>query len=229
MPFQTFINQYLPVAVAGDFASANPRASVVTGDSAFVTGANGATVGQFAWADSNGLVSNTGTGVPTGFIHREQQAFLTTFLQESSMLVPTGLPITLMGEGDFWVKTNTNATVGQKVFANLSDGTVSTAAAGATIAAASVTGSISGTTLNVTVVGSGALAVGQMITGNGIAADTYITALGTGTGGIGTYTVSISQTVASETITGVASVETHWWVQSAGAVGNLIKMSSWGH
>lgn len=55
------------------------------------------------------------------------------------------------------------------------------------------TSGVAGRTLNVTAVTSGTLAVGQYIYGNGIAANTYITALGTGTGGIGTYTVSISQ------------------------------------
>lgn len=66
---------------------------------------------------------------------------------------------------------------------------------------ASVTGSISGTTLTVTAVGSGALALGNAISGSGITAGTIITGLGTGTGGNGTYTVSVSQTAASTTIT----------------------------
>lgn len=66
---------------------------------------------------------------------------------------------------------------------------------------ASVTGSISGTTLTVTAVANGSLAVGQVITGTGVTAGTRITALGTGTGGTGTYTVSASQTVASTAIT----------------------------
>lgn len=48
--------------------------------------------------------------------------------------------------------------------------------------AASVTGSISGTTLTVTAVGSGALTVGQTLSGSGVTAGTKITALGTGTG-----------------------------------------------
>lgn len=68
-------------------------------------------------------------------------------------------------------------------------------------AGGSVTGSISGTTLTVTAVGSGTLEVGQGISGTGVTAGTTITALGTGTGGTGTYTVSASQTVASTTIT----------------------------
>jgi hypothetical protein len=67
-----------------------------------------------------------------------------------------------------------------------------------------ITGSISGTTLTVTAVASGTLAVGQLVTlptardqTGVITTGTRITALGTGTGGTGTYTVSASQTVAS--------------------------------
>ena len=67
------------------------------------------------------------------------------------------------------------------------------------------TGSISGTTLTVTVMQSGTIAVGQAIFGQGIAQNTVITALGTGSGGVGTYTVSDSQTVASTAINSVAS------------------------
>jgi len=69
-----------------------------------------------------------------------------------------------------------------------------------------VTGGISGTTLTVTVVSSGSLAIGTYITGSGVTLGTYITGLGTGSGGIGTYTVSNSQTVSSTTITGQPSV-----------------------
>jgi hypothetical protein len=67
------------------------------------------------------------------------------------------------------------------------------------------TGSISGTTLTVTSVQSGTIAVGQAIFGQGIAQNSVITALGTGSGGVGTYTVSDSQTVASTAINSVAS------------------------
>ena len=64
------------------------------------------------------------------------------------------------------------------------------------------TGSISGTTLTVTAVTSGNIGIGSVISGTGITAGTTITALGTGTGSTGTYTVSVSQSVASTTITG---------------------------
>lgn len=46
--------------------------------------------------------------------------------------------------------------------------------------------------LNVLVLTSGNLAVGQTVTGIGVPADTTITALGTGLGGVGTYTLSNS-------------------------------------
>jgi hypothetical protein len=68
-------------------------------------------------------------------------------------------------------------------------------------ATTSFTASIAGTTMTVTAVGSGTVTVGQLITGTGVTAGTTITALGTGTGGAGTYTVSASQTTASTTIT----------------------------
>jgi hypothetical protein len=64
-----------------------------------------------------------------------------------------------------------------------------------------VTGSITTTVLTVTAVTSGTLVVGTGITGTGVTAGTTITALLTGTGGVGTYTVSASQTVSSTTIT----------------------------
>lgn len=74
---------------------------------------------------------------------------------------------------------------------------------------ATVTGSISGTTLTVTGVTSGTLTVGTLLVGAGIAGGTRITELGTGIGGTGDYTVNISQTVGSMTITAMDSALFH--------------------
>ena len=66
------------------------------------------------------------------------------------------------------------------------------------------TGSISGTTLTVTAITSGAIALGQTLSGTGITAGTTIVAFQSGAGGnineVGTYTLNISQNVASTTI-----------------------------
>lgn len=72
---------------------------------------------------------------------------------------------------------------------------------------ATFTGAISGDTLTVTAgsLTKGAINLGQTIAGAGIAAGTTIVAFGTGAGGqvnyAGTYTVNISQTAGSTTIT----------------------------
>lgn len=66
-------------------------------------------------------------------------------------------------------------------------------------------GSISGTVLTITGINSGAVAVGQTLSGTGIAAGTKIISNITGAGGNvneqGTYQVNIPQTVAATTIT----------------------------
>jgi len=67
-----------------------------------------------------------------------------------------------------------------------------------------LTGSISGTTLTVTDVSDGAIALGMTLSGSGVAPGTKIVRFGSGAGGNvnsdGTYTVNISQTVGSTTI-----------------------------
>ena len=158
MPFQRQVNANQAPAVAGDSASLNPRATFLAGEGTLVTGATGATVAAFAWATAAGLVSNAGAGAPSGFVGRENQAMVVAYLAEGSNLIPQGQPITLYTSGDFWAVSNTAATIGQKVFASLTTGSISTGAAGATIA---------------------------------------------------------------------GSVETKWFVGSAGAVGDLIKITTW--
>ena len=75
-------------------------------------------------------------------------------------------------------------------------------------ASAVFTGSISGTTLTVTLLKSGSIGVGQSLFGVGLTAETVITALGSGTGGPGTYTVNISQTETSEVMNSAAVAAT---------------------
>ena len=67
------------------------------------------------------------------------------------------------------------------------------------------TGSISSTTLTVSSVSTGTIAVGQSVYGVGVTAETVITALGTGTGGVGTYTVDVSQTVSARNLNSTAT------------------------
>jgi hypothetical protein len=218
-------------AIAGDWASGNPRAFFDAGPGGLVAGLSGLTVGVFAWAssarvDGDGapaIANNFGAGVPTGILHRQQQALITTFLADASMVVPSGIQVALCTAGDIWVKNDgaTQALPGQKAYANLTTGKINFAATGAatagatssasTIAAAtsSTTGSINNNVLTITAVGSGTVYPGTTISGTGVATGTKIVSQltpllsGEALGGIGRYAVSIpEQSVASTTISG---------------------------
>ncbi len=215
--FQTSVASQPAMGIAGDFASLNPRFTVDAGQGALIAGAAGVTVGRFAWAyppvDSDGapaIVNNFGNGPVTGFVAREQQGLITTYLADASMVVAPGFMLTLYNGGDFIVVNDgaTQALPGQTAYANYADGKVTFAAATnassvtGTIAAGtfSSTGSITNEILTVT---AGTVQIGGLIT-VGAATGTIITGQLTGTlNGVGTYTVSIpGQTVASTTISG---------------------------
>lgn len=156
--FQTQVNIQPAPAVAGDFASANPRATVLAGPGSLVSGAAGVTVGRFAWAapatasdtisgetQSYSTVNNFGLGAPSGFVHRgSHEALITAFLASNTNLVPQGQIMTLFSAGDFWVKNEgtTAATVGQVAYANNSTGQISFAAASTPTAGSSCTGGV---------------------------------------------------------------------------------------
>jgi hypothetical protein len=63
-------------------------------------------------------------------------------------------------------------------------------------------GAGAGTTLTVTSVASGTIKIGMVLTGGSITAGTFISAFLSGTGGIGTYVVSVAQNRTSATYTG---------------------------
>lgn len=302
MSFPNQVNGQAAIGVAGDFASSNPRFAVVPpngGD--FQAGPAGVTIGRFAWQDAagNGMISNTGSGPVTGFVHREQQGLITAYLSEAGMTIPAGFPVTLHNGGDFFVVNagSTEALIGQVAYADAATGVVTFAASGsagsasvtASIAAAtgSVTGSISNNVMTVTAVGSGVVVPGGLLSGTNVAtgtrvvsqisgttggigtyyvsiqdqaagsttisetygtmtvtavasgvlgvgdlitsgasAGTAITALGTGTGGTGTYVVNNTQTVSSGTLVAGTTVATKWVAASYGAPGALVIISS---
>jgi hypothetical protein len=236
MPFPAQINVQPAPAVAGDFASANYRTSVLAGPGGLVTGASGVIIGNFGWYDPTNqqVVNNFGSGPVAGFVHREQQGEFTTYLAEASLGVLPGMPITLMSSGDYWIKNSgtTEVLVGQSAYATYATGAATFAAAGSpttataatsTIGAAATppafTGSIGtnqgvvglgGNILTVSAVSAGAIYPGTIIAGVGVATNTQVTAQLTGTtGGVGTYTVNIpEQSVASESMTGTYGVLT---------------------
>jgi hypothetical protein len=73
--------------------------------------------------------------------------------------------------------------------------------------AATISGTISGSTLTAGTLTSGTLAVGQLLSGTGVTVGTLISGLLSGTGGVGTYSVSVSQTAPVETIVATSLVD----------------------
>ena len=228
---QTQVYNQEAQGVQGDRASQNPIATYDAGPGGLVAGAAGVLVGNFAWVtpptDPNGtnqIANSFGGGNAAGFVYNDLQALDTIFLSDAGLTIPQGLPVALATQGDFWVINNgtTACQVGQKAYANFSNGNVSFAASAAPSQAAtstastitaqtsSFTGSIALDVLTVTAVGSGILYPGTTIAGTGIATGTQIASqitpliAGEALLGIGRYYLSVSQqkSVASETITG---------------------------
>lgn len=229
MPFQNRVNRDNPIAVAGDFASANPRASVLAGEGGLIAGPLGVTVGRFAWVSADGrTVTNSGEGAvaPTGFVHREQQALITVYLAETSNVIPAGFPVTLHDEGDFFATVNGQASLyNSAVYASFADGS---AYIGAAPAGTTGTGSIgatftaTGATNNLTTSAvTGLISIGDAISGTGVPAGTVIMSQTSGTtGGAGVYVTNNPTTAAAATVTSFGNVLNATAVTGTLAVGD---------
>jgi hypothetical protein len=227
MGFQTTVQEQPGVAVAGNFASANPRASKLAGPGQLVAPVGGLIVGQFFFINpTTGAVSQTfATGDLTAFLHRENQALITQWLADSAMVVPQGYPITGMVAGDFWAKFAGGATAGQAVYADDGSGLpISSATAPVALSAtasigttADASASATAGVMTVTAAPSGGkFYVGDTITGTGVPAGTTIGSLGTGTGGTGTYNLSPSTTAFAAATNVQASLSTVATVTAVG-------------
>ncbi len=243
---QTQVYSQPSQAVAGDWASANPKSIFPPGPGGFIAGAAGVAVGSAVWkappTDPNGtdqILNNFGAGNIVGLTYNDTQALNTVFLSDATLLIPQGLPVGVCMDGDLWVVNNgtTDAVPNQKAYANFATGKLSFAATASASQGASVTGSISqqtssftgsiaGDVLTVTNVASGTIVPGTTIAGTSIASGTLISSQLTGAlGGTGTYLLSQSQqeNVSSEAITGTYGLLTVTAVASGAlVVGGLL-------
>ena len=130
MAFQKTVNTYPGIGIPGAYAAINPIVSTAKG---YVASA-ACNIGGFVWADEGkeGCVKPNGNGRPLGFAVREITNPLGIDV-EASNVVPVGYPVSVEVKGDFFAVTLTEATVGQKVFAVLADGTIKTETAKATV------------------------------------------------------------------------------------------------
>lgn len=241
MPFQNTLHTDPAPGIEGDWCSANPRHSLLAPVGQLTSGQLGVTVGRFAWADANGVVNNSppAVGGRIGFVHKDQPALITTWLAESTMLVPAGLPVTVHDRADVWCRFAAGATIGQKVYANYADGTAVAHATGSadqwTSTASSIaeetssfTATFSGSQMTVSAVASGTLYRGSVLSGGAIISGTTILSQLSGTqGGVGVYEVSVPQNIETAlTVTGEYGLMT-WGGTTSGTpgVGDVISGS----
>ncbi|WP_063658015.1 structural cement protein Gp24 [Candidatus Arsenophonus triatominarum] len=134
MAFQNNVALYQAPGREGDFASCNDAFAVVPSlGGCFRAGSTGTVMARFAWRDDSkpSLVNNSGTGEILGFVRNERTA-LVNWDEKNSMTIPQGQQVSVYKTGDFWAKSATVTTIGQKVYAKLADGTIETANAGTT-------------------------------------------------------------------------------------------------
>lgn len=226
--FQTFVNRHFAPGVVGDFASMNPRATVLAGPNAFKADDTDAViVGHFAWAVpatgvAHGAIQSNSF---LGFVANEGQTVITDFLGISRLAVQAGFGVTLYSHGDFWAFVNQTSgaavAVGDIIYAVTTTGEPTTDSASsanpntgyvaATAAPAAVTSSASSLAATgvLTVGGSivGTIDVGDgnsvVVNGTNVPANTFIMNQISGTpGGAGTYqTTSRGVVVGSEAMT----------------------------
>jgi hypothetical protein len=128
--FQSKVELVPAIGLPGAYAAVNPIVSTAKGYIAKVN----VPVGGFCWEDSTveGQVNPSGTGAPLGFVVREVAYVLDTDA-DAINYVPAGGNVSVQKKGDFFVQAAAAVTKGQKVFASLTTGAVSGAAAGATV------------------------------------------------------------------------------------------------
>lgn len=228
------------LSFAGNLVPQGFMVTLMTGGDFWVVndGATEALVGMKAYADlATGKVSFAATGAPT------QNASVTGSIAASTgsftgSITGNVLTLTAVGSGvavPGGILSGTGVATGTQITSQLTPLLAGETTGGVgryevsiplqTVASTTISETYG--TLTVTAVGSGALGVGDVLSGAApVTAGTTITALGTGTGGTGTYVVSPTQTAASGTITSVGNVETKWIAMSAGLPTGLVKISS---
>ena len=128
--FQKTVGMRQASGSPGDFASANPHATIASEQEAIVAAVGGVTIGQFCFVKdgtaSGSIPANlAGSGGVIGFVGRGIFSYQQVSPNENGVkIIPTGSGVTVYNSGDFWVAAESPASVGQNVFAKSTGGSV---------------------------------------------------------------------------------------------------------
>ena len=129
---QKTVGRAYAIGVAGDKAALNPTSYTV----AQCLAESDMAVGTFAFAGSAPeFAANAGSDL-LGFVVRNlvYHAYGLGRDEQGSLVIGAGQAVTMATKGDFYAVTTTAPSVGQRIFASTTDGTLATGAAGATVA-----------------------------------------------------------------------------------------------
>lgn len=131
MPFQKLVNLYPAPGINGQQAGLGSVAYVLPVP---VAGEGGIVTGHACWDDPEnpGRVLNKGTGAPLGIALRVQTGIIPCN-EGDTVTILEGHSVAVVAKGDLLVTSEAEVTAGQKIFASLTDGSLSGAAAGATV------------------------------------------------------------------------------------------------
>lgn len=230
MSFQKVVNVNQAPGVLGDFASTNPFSSITTAQGGLVAPAGGLVVGNFFWVGPLGQTSQSFvSGWQIAFLGRNEQALITQFLGEFSLVVPQGFMVTGFDGGDFWAEFASGATAGAQVYADVTTGEPQMQTTNSVTGSVGFTGTASFATNVMTVVTQTAgsiIAVGDVVTSAGVTAGTTVTAILSGApGAVGsTYSLSTAPgTIATQAATTASAVLNVTAVANGGlSVGDVI-------
>lgn len=126
MSFQNKINLTPAQGWHGDFASTNPRVSLLGKDGSYQVGVSGIQAGSFVWvSELDGTVSNTGSNSPTGFVGRELTGVTLPGSYDNTMVILPGTMVTIYEKGEFLIELPQTVDAvqrGGEVYASLKSG-----------------------------------------------------------------------------------------------------------
>lgn len=211
MSFQKVVNVNQAPGVLGDFASTNPFSSVLSAQGGLVAPAGGLVVGNFFWVGPAGQTSQSfQAGWQLAFLGRNEQALITQFLGETSLVVPQGFMVTGFNGGDFWAFFSNGATALAQIYVDETTGAPQMQTTNTFTGEVGFTGTASFATNVMTIVTntSGTIIDGDIVTSATVTAGTTAT-LATGVrGAVGsTYTLSTTPgTIATQAATTASNV-----------------------
>jgi hypothetical protein len=230
---QGLITTYL--SYAGNTIQPGFQMDLLSGGDVWVlnAGTTTAQIGQKAFAYlATGKVAFAAAGTVFGGASATGSTISPETFQVTGSLSDDVLTVTAVGSGTVYPGSTISGTgiaTGTQIVSQISGTTGGVGTYYVNVAGQAPTGSltINGTYGELTIgTATGTFAVGDEVTGSGIASGTFITANISGSGGSGgTMVVNNNTNVGSTTITASAAVETPWYADSTGIAGALVSIT----